>query len=447
MSKINPSTFHAKERPHRLDARDLAVQVLLQLENTQSTIQSVLNHVLKRTFCKPNDVALCTELCYGALRMEIRLRWLLDRFLPSQAKLPPRMRCILLVAAYALLFLDSIPSYAIVDWAADSVKRSHGHTLARVANGCLRAICREGVAPREYGYYLAAVQDDLMCHALYYSLPLWIAQFWVDGYGHDAAVLLFEKSASRPAAGFRVNRSRPDWMESARLLESAGAQSLAPGCLAIAPDLRAHFDTQCSIAALVADGKLSRQSAASQLALDAMQKDILPEPIWDACAGQGTKSCALLESGNDLRLVSDVNWSRLRRFSTECRRLQLRQPTIALASALQPPLRFKPSTIILDVPCSGLGVLSSRPDLRRRNPKRIHELIEIQAAMLGSAFAELSSGGQLVYITCTVNPSENENLIRSFLSSHSNCKLAIEWSSPFENSLLEGMYSALLVKR
>ena len=448
MSVSPPNTLQHNERPRRQDARDLAVQVLLRLDGTLAPVQAVLHRLLACAVCGPADAALCSELCYGVLRMEIRLHWLLARFLKMPEKLPPRMRCVLLVAVYALLFLEGMPAYAVVDWAVASVKREYGGTLARVANGCLRGIDREGTAPLTYAYYNAAGQEALMQQAVYYSLPLWIVRLWHNDYGSDKAALLMAKSSARPVAGLRVNKLRTDWEDVARQLEHAGAQRLAATCFAVTPKIRAQAEDQCSLIALLAEGRLSRQGAASQLVLHTLCPEIWPEPVWDACAGQGTKSCALLELGKNVYMSSDTHLPRLRRIDGECRRLQLPMPLVVQASALHPPLRRKAGTIVLDVPCSGLGVLASRPDIRRhRRTKDVQVLLRRQAAMLEAAHGALPSGGHIAYITCTQNPAENEEQIRAFLGRHPTAELAKEWNSPAENMLLEGMYAALLVKR
>jgi 16S rRNA (cytosine967-C5)-methyltransferase len=341
-----------------------------------------------------------------------------------------------------------MPAYALVDWAVESVKRAHGSPLARVANGCLRAVCREGASPRDYDYYHAAGQDELAQLALYHSLPLWIVRLWHDGYGADKAASLMSKSSARPAAGLRVNRLRAGWKEVAQQLVAAGAHGLSPTCFAAAAEQRAGLEERCSLTTLLAEGRLSRQGAASQLALEELHPETWLEPLWDACAGQGAKSCALLEIGKDVRMVSDTHVPRLRRISSECRRLRLPQPQVVRASALHPPLRFTPGTIVLDVPCSGLGVLASRPDIRRhRKARHARNLIQAQAGMLEAANAELRAGGHIAYLSCTQNPAENEEQIRVFLSRHPGVKLAREWNSPAGNMLLEGMYAALLVKQ
>ena len=435
------------KQTQRQDARDLAVLVLCRLEGAQLPIQAALNGILTRARCGTVDAALCAELCYGALRMEIRLSWLLARFLKAPQKLPPRMRCTLLVAAYGLLFLEGMPKHAVVDWAVESVKRKHGQMLARVANACLRALCREGEAPQDFAYYHAGGQDGLARLALYHSLPLWIARLWQEGYGPDKTVLLMAKSSSRPAAGLRVNRAQPGWESLARQLEVAGAQRLTAACCVAAPNQRAQLEDHCSLGDLLAAGRLSRQGAGSQLALHALQAEAWPDPLWDACAGQGTKSCALLEHGKEVRMASDTHFQRLLRISSECRRLRLPKPITVQASALQPPLRFTPGTIVLDVPCSNLGVLAARPDIRRnRQPVQLQKLQFVQAGMLEAAHGELAAGGHIVYITCTQNPGENEDQIRAFLTRHPRASLVREWNSPAEDRLLEGMYAALLMK-
>jgi 16S rRNA (cytosine967-C5)-methyltransferase len=146
-------------------------------------------------------------------------------------------------------------------------------------------------------------------------------------------------------------------------------------------------------------------------------------------------------------MASDTHFPRLRRVKGECRRLRLPQPLLVQASALSPPIQFKPGTIVLDVPCSGLGVLASRPDIRRhRAARHIPVLVRNQAAMLESAYSELGAGGHLVYITCTQNPGENEDQVRSFLKRHPGTTLVTEWNSPAAERLLEGMYAALIRK-
>jgi 16S rRNA (cytosine967-C5)-methyltransferase len=431
----------------RLDPRDLAVEVLLKLETSRAPLQAALHAAISRARLKAADAALGTELCYGVLRRELRVRWLLGRFFKAPHRLPPRMCRILCTAIYALVFLDGVPAYATVDWAVEAVKVGHGTALARVANGGLRALCREGRAPKEYEYYTRHVKDPREADALFHSLPMWILDLWEDAYGARTAALLAAKSSSRPAFGIRINTSLTGHETMRVRLEEIGAVRLGDANFAFAAGMPAHENERRFIARCIAEGKLSRQGPGSQAALEALEPATWPEPIWDACAGQGSKTCALLERGKKLPVASDIHMPRLRRITGECSRLHLRRPHLVCASILHPPMRLTPASILLDVPCSGLGVLASRPDIRRhRRRETMGAFIEQQKRMLDSAYALLPTGGRLAYITCTCNPAENEEQIRGVLTRHPNAQCLREWSSSPEHPLLEGMYAALLVK-
>jgi 16S rRNA (cytosine967-C5)-methyltransferase len=436
-----------RERRDGLDSRDLAVETLLRLETSRAPLQAVLHAVLSRARPGARDASLCAELCYGVVRREIRVRWLLRRFFKDPGRLPPRMRCLLCTAIYALIFLDAVPAYATVDWAVETVKKRHGTALARVANGGLRSLCREGGALKEYDYYSRHAKDSREADALFHSLPPWICGLWEKAYGSRTAGLLMVKSSSRPASGIRVNMSRADQTAVVARLTELGAVRLGSANFAFPAGMPAHENERSFIARCIAEGKISRQGPGSQAALEALEPAAWPEPIWDACAGQGSKTCALLERGKKLLAASDVHMPRLRRITGECARLRIDPPHVVCASILRPPLRKKPATILLDVPCSGLGTLASRPDIRRRRTREETEaFIEKQRNMLDAAYALLPTGGNLAYITCTCNPAENENQIESLLARRPGAQCLLEWSSPPDNLLLEGMYAALLRK-
>ncbi len=431
----------------KIDPRDLAVRVLLRLESAPVTVQAALGALPERGGTSASAFALCTELCYGVLRTEIRLRVLLARFFTKQEKLPPHMICVLRTAAYALVFLDGMPEHAVVNWAVEAIKRRHGQTLARVANGGLRSLCREGAAVREFAYYRDMAGDERTAYTLYYSLPRWIFDVWELAYGSERALKLAEKSAARPRAGLRVNRSMQDWEQTAAHLEAAGAECLSETAFCASPAGLPEQINGRALGNLIAEGRLSRQGAGSQLAVETLDPDAWPEPVWDACAGRGTKSCSLLERGRQIFAASDTHLPRLSRVAEECRRLHLPVPPTICASLLHPPFARKPRAILVDAPCSGLGVLASRPDIRRnRRPEDVAELIRLQAAMLEAAYAFLPKGGGLAYITCTCNPAESEEQVRRLCVAHPGARLGQEWNSPVEDVRLEGMYAAWIVK-
>ncbi|GEM_PF-90771 len=197
----------------------------------------------------------------------------------------------------------------------------------------------------------------------------------------------------------------------------------------------------------VACGALSRQSAGSQHALLALGLDRWNEPVWDACAGHGGKSAALMEWGVPVALCSDRSFSRLRGLPGQCATLGLPVPPHCLADAVVPPLRQWPGHILVDAPCSGLGVLARRPDIRRREPQHLAELEALQQNMLRTLAGILQPGRELAYMTCTLNPAENERAIDQLLESNSDLTLERQWQTEHDHPWLEGMFGAVLRKK
>lgn len=191
-------------------------------------------------------------------------------------------------------------------------------------------------------------------------------------------------------------------------------------------------------------GALSWQSAGSQVALLELGLDAWREPVWDACAGHGGKSMALMEWGVPVSLCTDRSIGRLRGLPAQCAALKLPQPAICIADATQPPVRQWRGHILVDAPCSGLGVLARRPDIRRREPQHLAELEVLQRAMLCRLAAMLQPGRELAYITCTLNPSENEKAVQYLTEKNNKIKVVRQWQTNHTHAWLEGMYGALL---
>ncbi len=187
-------------------------------------------------------------------------------------------------------------------------------------------------------------------------------------------------------------------------------------------------------------------------------------PVWDACAGAGGKTCSLMETGTEVRLATDTSLKRLATLKQQCDRLGLPQPAVSLANATQPPLKDWCGDILADVPCSGLGVLRSRPDSRwRKKPQNCAELAAVSHKILAEAAERLRPGGRLLFSTCTISETENEAQLERFLAEHPdfapapitkfpqifggpNAPQAGVQILPFAHGL-EGFYFALLLKR
>lgn len=359
------------------------------------------------------DAALATELVYGYLRSEIRVSWLLRRFLKSPEKLPAEALLTLGVAAHEILHLERVPHYASVDWAVSHVRNRFGDGLGKLANAVLRNVARLGDDALAPDLYRAGLSDRREFLAVFHAAPRWLVDLWCDAYGDERAEELLHASRQAPAPAVRVNASRPGWQELRERLATEYSGSFCGHSGVMFPV--GGFPSE--IAGLERSGLLSRQGAASQEVLHALGPEAWNGPVWDACCGRGGKALALLECGVDVHLCSDTNAARLRGFRADAARLGITPPTLARASAAVPPLAGQwPGTILIDAPCSGLGTLSRRPDIKlRRTPNDLAGLAGLQGRILQAALSLLPSGGQVAYITCTLNPDENERQIDSLL--------------------------------
>lgn len=423
--------------------RNTATNILLNVwqksrDRTSPTAQELLNRTLPQ-FTDRRDAGLCTELVYGTLRQWIKLDWLVNRQLARPDKLPPALRVILLSATYELLYLDRIPAHATVNLAVESVRASMPG-LARLANGVLRSLARLGAAPRSGAWYAEQISDPLERTAVEHSVPIWIIRLWNDAYSLNVATELAQASSQAPWPALRLNRTREDWPEVHTQLKAQGGQPTGASGICFAPS-----QTPDHIPTLVAAGQASWQGAGTQSILEALGAQDWTGPIWDACAGRGGKSCALLEMGNDVRLASDPH-SRIRSLPDEISRLGLPAPEWQQARAQDVSPGFAAATILLDVPCSGLGTMARRPDVRlNRLPEDIPQLAATQAEIIATAWNRLLQDGRLVYITCTVTPEENEDQIRRLLQQYGSAILEKECRTPGLHGA-DIMYGAVIRK-
>lgn len=438
-------------------ARDLALKALTLMDDGMP-IQAAVDAVLSVNALAGCERRLCSELVYGCTRERIRSDFILSRLLRNPGKLPRPMLHALAIAVHCLVWPSRIPPHAAISEAVTQVERLYGRSLARVANGALRSLQRLGDAPQDLAWYVdpqdAPDQRQWQAQSRFWSLPLDICDLWRSAYGEDAALSLMRRSFERPWTGIRINARAAQARALRSALEAAIPESqrasLGPWGMAIAPGALPDEVLSHSLWDLRQTGALSFQSAGSQAAIAGLGLTDWAEPVWDACAGVGGKSLALLESGVDVRLASDLSASRLGLLALACAARVLAQPALALADAIRPPLAAWRGHILADVPCSGLGVLARRPDIRfpgRRSPEVLRQYAASQRRILKALAGRLEKGRQLAYITCTVNPQENEAVVSALLKERRDITLLGVWQTPLEHPWLEGMYGALLARR
>lgn len=413
-------------------------------------VQEAFDHYIEKSGLSRQDRQLCADLIYGCLRTRARLDFILSRFLKKPEKLPGGVRLLLALGLYSLLFQDKIPAYAAVNETVNEIKKLYGQTLAKVSNGVLRNIQKLGRKPFEAEWYIEQAGDEVKGYSLFYAMPEPIVRLWLDSYGKRDCLRLLERSSKRPWQGTRVNPLHEKAEELNRLLEKAeGREKIGAFGYAFPPGRTPEALAGRPLADWINEGALSLQSPGSMLIMEELGLPDLKGPVWDCCAGSGIKSAALMERGVDISLATDLSLKRLKNIKPFCGRLRLKSPPIAQASAAMPPLKSWEGSIIADAPCSGLGVLARRPDIRENivNDDFWRSQAAEQEKIMDSLTGLIKPGKKLVYITCTLNPHENELLIQNALAKNPGLFLEKEWQTPNDHPWLEGMYGAVLSKK
>jgi 16S rRNA (cytosine967-C5)-methyltransferase len=470
------STLPGLSRRAGHDPRTAALSVLHAVLCAGEDSQAALDRHLSSPEMGPSDKRLCTELAYGALRAYSSLREDVYALLGDPDKLPLEMRLALCLAWYELDRLR-VPPRAVIHQTVRHIRNRFGQGLAGVANGVLRSLLRRRsaaskpspAAPPPGG---ASAEDAALARR--YAMPPWIVRLWREQYGPEAALCFLAASGARPPSGLRLNRQVPGWEEaihgfSARIPPDSVPLRVGEAALAFPGSLPWEAKR------LLAEGRASRQSAASYQALFALDPASWPLPLWDACAGRGGKTLALLEAGIPVALASDPSAARLRGFSAAYARLASLPPPpllLPLSAATWPsplppflegpaaggekPAALSPEdpacpaffgTVLVDAPCSGLGTLARRPEIRlRRTPDQLRDLAALQRAILDAVWRRLLPGGRLLYLTCTLNKAENEDQIAAFLLRHPDALRTGEFQTPPASPLGEFFYAALLAR-
>ena len=433
-------------------ARQLALRTLLSMQARNEKIQAALNITLAAVTASTDkkDKALCTQLVYGCVRLKIRLDWILDKYLDKPEALPSSARRVMRMAVYELLYLSHIPQYATISSYVAAIKSGYGQSLAGVANAVLRKISS---GPHDEAWFKSEIPDPVKFLEAWHSQPEWIVEHFMRNYPETDMKKYLEAGTQVPPLGIRANRLSSDFNAiCGELAENDGLLEKNEDAFAFAPGKNPE-----GMGLLLAKGKISRQSYATQKIMQTIFSELKTEisgalkcgPIWDVCAGQGGKTCWMLEHGLPVSLASDTSTQRLEHLQQELTRLGLSAPAVITADAGAPlPVKEQPGIILIDAPCSGLGTLARRPDIKLyRKPEELPKLSELQEKILSAQFETLPVGGLLIYLTCTLNPAENQQPIDKLLNRFPTARQIFTSQSPPDNPAYEFFWAAAVQKQ
>jgi 16S rRNA (cytosine967-C5)-methyltransferase len=396
-------------------ARVVATRVLERVIRDEAFADVALEHEVARRRLAPRDAALAAELVFGTLRWQRYLDWILAPHARRPIDtLDLRALVVLRLAAYQIRFLERVPAFAAVN---DAVSLARGST-ARGVDGFVNAVLRSFTGRR---VERALPADPVDALATRLSFPTWLAARWVERYGAEEAEALMRAMNERPPLVVRTNTLRTTRAElTERLARETG---LAAEPTRFAPDglVLPHEGAPASWPAF-SEGHFAVQDEASILVshLVAPRPD---ETVADACAAPGTKTTHLAQlMDNRGRLIAfDREPARLARVREAAARLGVRIVETVEGAIETAAGGFEAvcDAVLVDAPCSNLGVLRRNPDVKwRRAADDLRASAERQRGILAVAASMVKPRGRLVYATCTLEPEENDGVTSAFVAAH-----------------------------
>lgn len=392
--------------------RKTAYEVLFEIEKNSAYSNFALNDFIKKN--KPENEAFVRELVYGVLENRLLLDYYLDALIPRGiGKLKKQDLTLLRMGLYQLRFMQSVPAYAAVNETVNMAKR-----LARGREGFINGVLR-GYMKKADEIALPDRKTDLTAYlSVRYSAAAWIVKLWTDSYGEEKAEELLAAANRTPQMSIRVNTMKTSAEElmdmlrnegfSAELSEKTPRALLVSGSRLLASDAYEQ-------------GLFSVQDIASIMVSDIL--DAQPgESVIDVCAAPGGKTMATAEKMQNCGKITamDLYEHKLSLIENQAKRCGISIISTKQHDSTESCTELKSTAdrVLADVPCSGLGVIGRKPEIKYKDSVDLSELTQRQARILEAAAEYVKKGGVLVYSTCTINRSENEKQIESFLSKH-----------------------------
>ncbi|MED4401609.1 16S rRNA (cytosine(967)-C(5))-methyltransferase RsmB [Metabacillus fastidiosus] len=396
------------------NVRDVALEALLQVEKNQAYSNLLLNAFIKKHAVDKKDIPLFTELVYGTLQRRDTLDFFLEPFLKNSKKLEDWVRILLRLSVYQMIYLDRIPERAIFFEAVEIAKKRGHKGTASLVNGVLRSLQREGVPSVE------EIEDDIERIAVKTSHPKWLIEKWVKQFGLAETEKTGETNLLPPVQTARVNKMKET---SDSLIEKLNEEGFSVEHGDLSEDAVKSVKGNLVHTQAFKEGLFTIQDESSMLVARALGVEE-NDNILDACAAPGGKSTHIAELLNGTGHVHslDIHEHKVKLINEQAERLELGNiQTYALDSRKADEQFEKESfdKVLVDAPCSGLGVVRRKPDLKyTKQQADVEKLAKLQYTILETVASLLKKEGRLIYSTCTVDHEENADVVAKFLENH-----------------------------
>ncbi|MCX7875207.1 MAG: 16S rRNA (cytosine(967)-C(5))-methyltransferase RsmB [Melioribacteraceae bacterium] len=400
--------------------RGLAVKILNRVDRTDAYLDKLLEIEIKNSQLSGADKSLLFEIVHGVTRWQGRIDWVLTGFYKGQfSKAIPNVKNALRVALYQILFLDKVPDYAAVNEAVEFVKKLQGQSAADLTNAILRNIIRNKDSIR----YPNPEEDLINYYSAYFSHPTWLVKRWIARFGKEDAEKLFIANNNKPSLMIRVNNLVSNIDELKALLNKVDLKFTEGKYLK--EFLRINILTNITDWEYFAKGYFTVQDESTGFPVKLLELD-KDQRVLDLCAAPGGKTAFIADEMNNTGeiIALDKFESRLNILNKNLNRLKVTNVKTISIDAVEYEDEKGFDRVLVDAPCSGLGTLTKKPDLKwKKDLGDVRKISNIQMDLLKKGASLVNVGGFVVYSTCTIEPEENFEVVKKFLEENENFEL------------------------
>ncbi len=393
--------------------RQKAFEILLKIHNSNAYSNLTLDTYLQKENIDMRDKAFISAIVYGVIERQLTLDYNLSIYLKQPIKkLKPEVLIVLRLGAYQLLFMDKIPPSAAVNESVNIVKANRAAFASGLVNAVLRNVMKSGL--------VLPAENDEDYLSVKYSCPKWLIDMWLKAYGEENTEKILSLSLGEVPVYLRVNTLKTTTDDLIEKLYQEGV--IAEKCFCL-PNVLV-IKKQGSIEALNAfkEGLFHVQDLSSQLCCSVLNPQA-DESVLDVCSAPGGKAFTLCEYMEDKGNLTacDIYPNRVKLIEEGAKRLSISSVSTCVsdASKLNEELGVY-DKVLCDVPCSGLGIIRRKPEIKYKSADDIDKLHNLQYLILCTTARYVKKGGKLVYSTCSLNPGENTAVVSKFLENNKN---------------------------
>ena len=403
-----------------MNAREIAYKVLLDVEKNKNYSNMAINKHFKDVKLSNQDRGLATEIIYGVIENKYYIDYMIDKLSKVKTnKMEIYVKILLRMGIYQIMFLNSISDYAAVNETVNLAKKKNPKVSGFI-NGILRNVIRQKETIGEI-----KVKDDVDYLAIKYSYDKWMIKNWIAKFGKEFTEELLEANNERPNIYLRTNTLKITRDELIEKLEEQNIKATKVNVVDEAIKVENLKDIENNT--LYKEGLFTIQDISSMLVGKVMnpKENSMALDVCSAPGGKTTHIATLMK--NTGQLVSrDIYDHKLKLINATCKRLGLKNVDVQEFDGMKLDRESiaKFDYVLADVPCSGLGIIRRKPEIKYKEKEEFRELPPIQKKILENAAKYVKVGGTLIYSTCTIQDSENIDVVNEFLQKNKNFKLA-----------------------